>query len=191
MVDFRKVGDRLAKKREGYVDCIIAGSRGLAGMGDYELVSLAAKRSGYKVLRVISGTAKGVDTAGERWATEHGIEVKRVTADWGADGKSAGYKRNERMRNQADALIAVWDGESRGTKHMVSIMHDVQKPVYLLKVMRWWLKLRLPDLPTTLDTMAVTQEDGALLWVPDVLKQFLGCNIEELIEKGNAEVERV
>jgi hypothetical protein len=35
------------------------------------------------------------------------------------DGKAAGYLRNEKMAEAVDALIAVWDGGSKGTKHMI------------------------------------------------------------------------
>ena len=45
-------------------------------------------------------------------------------ADWDKHGKSAGYKRNLEMAENADALIAFWDGESRGTKHMIDIAKE-------------------------------------------------------------------
>ncbi len=32
-----------------------------------------------------------------------------------------GPVRNQKMAEYADALIAVWDGESRGTKNMISL----------------------------------------------------------------------
>lgn len=39
-----------------------------------------------------------------------------------ADGNlrmSAGFKRNSEMARYADGLIAIWDGRSNGTKHMI------------------------------------------------------------------------
>ena len=33
----------------------------------------------------------------------------------------AGYLRNKQMAEYADALIAFWDGESKGTKHMIDL----------------------------------------------------------------------
>ena len=45
-------------------------------------------------------------------------------AQWKKFGKRAGYRRNEQMAEVADALIAFWDGSSRGTKHMIDIMNE-------------------------------------------------------------------
>lgn len=70
---------------------------------------------------IISGTARGADSLGERYAAEKGYEVRRFPADWEKYGKSAGYRRNERMAEYADALVAFWDGESRGTANMISL----------------------------------------------------------------------
>ena len=67
----------------------------------------------------MSGTARGVDRFGEQWAIENNVAIKRFPADWDTHGKRAGYLRNIQMDDYADALIAVWDGESRGTKHMI------------------------------------------------------------------------
>jgi hypothetical protein len=67
------------------------------------------------VTQVVSGTARGVDRLGERWAREHGIRVTRFQPDWLNHGKSAGFRRNQEMADYADALIALWDGQSRGT----------------------------------------------------------------------------
>lgn len=40
-------------------------------------------------------------------------------ADWNAHGKAAGPIRNQQMAQEADVLIAFWDGKSRGTKDMI------------------------------------------------------------------------
>jgi hypothetical protein len=97
---------------------IIAGSRGLTGAG---LISSAVSQSGFDVTEVVSGTARGIDSSGEDWAWDCQLPVKRFPADWKTHGRSAGYKRNEQMAAYADALIAIWDGKSRGTQHMVDI----------------------------------------------------------------------
>ena len=70
---------------------------------------------------VISGGASGADTFGEWWAKENDVPLIRKPADWDRYGKSAGYKRNEEMAEEAEALLALWDGESRGTGHMIDI----------------------------------------------------------------------
>lgn len=63
--------------------------------------------------------AKGADLLGERYANEKGYKVSRFPADWSSFGKSAGFVRNEEMAQNADALVAFWNGKSRGTQHMI------------------------------------------------------------------------
>lgn len=107
---------------------IIAGSR---GVNSYESVRQAVNDSGFTITTVVSGTAAGVDRLGEKWASEHGIKIERYPANWNLFGKSAGYKRNQQMAEAADALIAVWDGKSRGTSHMIDIMRNKKKPLFI------------------------------------------------------------
>jgi len=99
---------------------IVAGSR---GFNDYELLKkkldhVLSKRS---VVEIISGTARGVDQLGERYAKEKDFPCSRYPADWNTHGKSAGYLRNVQMADIADALVAFWDEHSPGTKHMIDI----------------------------------------------------------------------
>lgn len=79
-----------------------------------------------------NGTRKtGADHYGEVWATANGIPIKRFPADWERHGKAAGPIRNLEMAQYADALIAIWDGKSRGTRHMIDAMRGLGKPVYI------------------------------------------------------------
>ena len=101
---------------------IIAGSRTLA---DYSLIH---SRMNYLLrdvdtatITIISGTARGVDQLGERFANEQACKLIRMPADWDTHGKSAGYKRNEEMAKIATHAVIFWDGESRGTKHMIKL----------------------------------------------------------------------
>ena len=70
---------------------------------------------------VVCGMARGADSLGEQYAKEKGYEIRYFPADWKSLGKSAGYKRNEQMAQNADALVAFWDGQSCGTKHMIDL----------------------------------------------------------------------
>lgn len=72
-------------------------------------------------LTIISGNARGPDTHGIEFAKQYGQQVEIYPADWDRYGKSAGYKRNELMAQKADALLAIWDGQSKGTKHMIDL----------------------------------------------------------------------
>lgn len=97
---------------------IIAGGRTFK---DFDLLCKKVDKilSRQDEIEIVSGTARGADKLGERYAELRGYEVKRFPADWGNHGKAAGYIRNEEMAQYADALIAFWDGKSRGTQHMI------------------------------------------------------------------------
>lgn len=106
------------------IHCIVAGSRGFdsyltmsAVLG--HLFSKALER-GDDVL-IISGAARGADQKGELYAARNQLECHKYPADWDRYGRSAGYKRNEFMAKVATHLVAFWDGNSRGTKHMIDI----------------------------------------------------------------------
>ena len=100
---------------------IIAGTR---DFNDYQLLCdkcdaiLSAKRQDSNII-IISGTARGADRLGERYARERGYEIRQFPADWLNDEKKTGPIRNAKMADNADALIAFWDGQSRGPKNMI------------------------------------------------------------------------
>ncbi|MGE4403696.1 MAG: SLOG family protein [Desulfobulbus sp.] len=98
---------------------IIAGSRTVSEMD----VRMALQRcfwTGF-VTAVVSGTATGADQYGEAWAEENQIDVCRFPAEWEKYGKRAGPMRNKVMSENAEGLIAVWDGQSRGTYSMIDL----------------------------------------------------------------------
>ena len=70
---------------------------------------------------VVCGGARGGDAFGKEYAEEYGLKVKMFPAEWGKYGRSAGYRRNAEMADYADCLLAFWDGESKGTKHMIDL----------------------------------------------------------------------
>jgi hypothetical protein len=115
----------------GGMKVIIAGSRSI---DDIQLVRDAVKESGWGVDEVVCGGAAGVDRLGAIWAGENKIKVTCFRAKWNLQGKSAGIIRNMKMGNYGDALIAVWDGDSHGTHHMIGHMLTLGKPVYIKKV---------------------------------------------------------
>lgn len=109
---------------------IVAGGR---EFNDYRLLCqtcdrlLAQKHQTHSIV-IVSGTARGADTLGERYAQERGYSIEQYPADWEHAGKAAGLIRNAQMASVADALIAFWDGQSRGTAHMIELArkHELQ-----------------------------------------------------------------
>lgn len=98
---------------------IIAGSRTFSDYARLKLV-LDAKEP----FELISGGARGADRLGERYAEEKRYPCRIFPANWGLYGKKAGYLRNEKMARYADVLVAFWDGESKGTKHMIDLANQ-------------------------------------------------------------------
>jgi len=107
---------------------IVAGSRSIS---EYETVEKAILSSNFEITEIVSGTARGVDQSGEYFGVTNNIAVKRFPADWKKYNKGAGPIRNKQMADYADALIAVWDGKSRGTKNMIETMKKMDKEVYV------------------------------------------------------------
>jgi len=111
---------------------IIAGSR---EFNNYELMKKHTDNFNryHQITEVVSGTARGADQLGERWATEHNVPITKMPADWNTFGKSAGYKRNEQMANYADALIA-FDLGTRGTMHMINLAKEKKLKCYIVRI---------------------------------------------------------
>lgn len=82
---------------------------------------------------IVSGMARGADALAVRFAREHNVKCYKFPADWDKYGKAAGFKRNKAMGDFADGLLAFWDGESRGTKHMIEYMRSLKKSVRVIR----------------------------------------------------------
>jgi len=84
---------------------------------------------------LISGGAKGVDTYAEELIDllSSGLvgpyNKKIILPDWNKYGKSAGFIRNKLIIDEADLIIAFWDGTSKGTKHDIDLALASKKPI--------------------------------------------------------------
>ena len=81
---------------------------------------------------IMSGMARGADSLAVRYAAERGLALIERPADWLRNGRRAGFMRNETMAQEADSLVAFWDGHSRGTQHMIETMRRLNKPVRVI-----------------------------------------------------------
>ena len=84
-------------------------------------------------IEIVCGGAKGADSLGKAYAEARGFRIKNFPADWKKHNKAAGPIRNKQMGDYADALVAFWDGKSRGTKHMIEYMESLNKPVFIVR----------------------------------------------------------
>ena len=97
-----------------------------------------AKEKIYNVLKdisehidvtVISGGARGVDSWAEEIVDTMKLPKKIFKPDWNRYGKSAGFKRNKLIIDEATNVFAFWDGKSKGTKHSIDLAIQAGKPV--------------------------------------------------------------
>lgn len=109
----------------------IAGGRDI---NNPALVPAAIEASRATFRGVVVGKQRGVDTLAENWARLNGLPVLEFPADWNRYGVRAGHLRNADMAQRADALIAIWNGRSPGTKNMIEQMQKRGKPVFIYRV---------------------------------------------------------
>lgn len=83
---------------------------------------------------IISGGAGGVDTLAEKYADKKGISKLILKPDYKRYGKAAPIIRNKLMVDICDALIVVWDGKSKGTKHTIDYAEKIMKPITVLRL---------------------------------------------------------
>lgn len=78
---------------------------------------------------IVSGGAKGVDTTAEKFAKSRNIPFFKFLPDWEKSGRAAGPARNRKMAQNADFLLLIWDGKSKGSLSMKTEMQKLGKPV--------------------------------------------------------------
>lgn len=113
---------------------IIAGGRDIK-VSSWQIEKLL-KSFNLDPTEIVCGMASGVDSAGLLYAEAVGIRVKKFPAMWNdlstapvlkrvrKDGTTynalAGHQRNQKMANYADALLLIWNGESKGSADMLA-----------------------------------------------------------------------
>jgi hypothetical protein len=128
---------------------IISGSRNIVNR---TLVFSCIKQCSFRqeIDQIISGCANGVDSLAIEFALENKIPYREFPADWKnlnvsdcqirvrSDGipynARAGFNRNTEMQKNADGLLAIWDGISKGTVDMIRKMRDTGKTVSVFNV---------------------------------------------------------
>lgn len=120
---------------------IIAGGRdfdsvlkGQIALMQFHIEHFGEAVNSVRITEIVSGGARGADAVGEKLAWLNNIPVKKFIPDWDGLGKRAGFVRNAEMADYADALLAFWDGSSKGTAHMIDI---ATKKGLIVKVVRY------------------------------------------------------
>lgn len=82
---------------------------------------------------IISGGANGIDSIAEAYADSHRLSKYIMRPRYDLYGRAAPLKRNEQMVDIADAVLIVWDGQSKGTQYTLKYAKKQNKPVMLLE----------------------------------------------------------
>jgi hypothetical protein len=111
---------------------IVAGSRDFT---DYEfLKSKLDFLLQNKHAEIVSGTARGADKLGERYAEEKGLPIKQFEADWNGLGKRAGWVRNKAMAEYATHCVVFIKDNSPGSKMMIDLAKGYKLELRVYKV---------------------------------------------------------
>ena len=112
---------------------VVAGSR---NFDDYNRLSSELDKylEGKNNVTIISGTARGADKMGEKYAAEHGFKIEQFPAEWDKYHQGAGLIRNKEMVHNADAVVAFWDNESAGTKHIIEYARQKSVPCKIISI---------------------------------------------------------
>ena len=87
-----------------------------------------------EVTEIVSGGAKGVDTSAREYAISHGIKLTEFLPEYKKYGRSAPLKRNITIIENADLVLAFWDGNSRGTKFVIDNCKKRNIPIRVYKI---------------------------------------------------------
>lgn len=112
---------------------IIAGSRDIpVSHSEWELIESALTFHGFRgnISEIITGNSGNIDLLGNFYSEITGCPLKLFNPEWDVHGRAAGPIRNKEMAEYSDALLLIWDGESRGSKSMKEEMLKLNKPVY-------------------------------------------------------------
>jgi len=107
----------------------VVGSR---GFNDYDYMTSILNNI-EDITLIVSGGAPGADRLAEMYADQNNINKLILKADWDKYGKSAGMIRNKDIVDNAEFIIAFWDGVSKGTKNSIDRAKKAGKQVVVFK----------------------------------------------------------
>lgn len=78
---------------------------------------------------IISGGAAGADTSAREYALAHDIPLTEFPPDYRRYGRGAPLKRDLSIIQNADLVLAFWDGSSHGTRFVIENCRRLGVPV--------------------------------------------------------------
>ena len=78
---------------------------------------------------IVSGGARGIDACAREYALRHGLKLTEYLPEYSKYRRGAPLKRNITIIENADLVLAFWDGTSRGTKYVIDNCRKRNIPV--------------------------------------------------------------
>ena len=82
---------------------------------------------------IVSGGARGIDSCAKEYAVSHGITITEFLPEYNKYKKGAPLKRNIKIVQYADEVLAFWDGKSKGTEFVINYCRLSDKKVRIIK----------------------------------------------------------
>ena len=83
---------------------------------------------------IVSGGARGIDTCAREYALANHIPLREFLPDYQRFGRSAPLRRNTTIVENADFVIAFWDGKSRGTLFTLNECEKLGVPYRIVRM---------------------------------------------------------
>ncbi|MGB0862283.1 MAG: hypothetical protein ACPG19_07800 [Saprospiraceae bacterium] len=116
---------------------------------DYDLLKSVMQPFLSKTQQIVSGGAEGADKLGEKWSYDflnqppiiirpqwrelnHPDALIKKDKNGQTFDARAGIRRNEQIVQQADIVIAFWDGQSKGTRHTINFSRKLGKTIKVI-----------------------------------------------------------
>lgn len=81
---------------------------------------------------IISGGAKGIDACAKEHANANNIKLTEILPEYDKYKRNAPLVRNIAIIENADLVLAFWDGKSRGTKFVIDKCKALNKEITII-----------------------------------------------------------
>lgn len=81
---------------------------------------------------IILGGGKYIGEIAQKYAQKHNIQTYILLPNYAKDGKNATLIRNQLIVQQADFILAFWDGHSASTHHSINIAKQLGKAIQII-----------------------------------------------------------
>ena len=83
---------------------------------------------------IVSGGAKGVDKAAEDFARKKELKYTEFLPEYEKYARAAPLRRNEKIIDYADVVVALWNSKSKGTQYVINLCKQTDKPLIVYHI---------------------------------------------------------